>query len=75
MRCQNLDRNRAVQSRIPGPVHFTHSTRTKLRLDLVGSKFEARAESHRLADYIRTRPRSLIALNSKRAVPVLPEVF
>ena len=45
-RRQNLDRDCAVESGIPRPIHFAHSARTQRKLDFVGAKFRARGQSH-----------------------------
>ncbi len=43
---KNLDCNGAVESRVPGAIHFAHSARPKRRLNLVRPKFRARVKPH-----------------------------
>src|SRR6266852_6271581 len=43
---QKLDRNTAIKSRIPRPVHLSHDARPKWGLDLIRTEFCARGQCH-----------------------------
>jgi len=43
---QYLDRDGALQPRVPGLVNLTHPSRTQRRFNLVGSEFHAQGEGH-----------------------------
>jgi len=42
LRVQYFDRIRALQSRVAGAIHFTHTTRAERRFDFVGAESRAR---------------------------------
>jgi hypothetical protein len=43
---KNLDGDRAVQARVPRPIHLAHPARTDRRQDLVGTQFEPSRKRH-----------------------------
>jgi len=48
---KNLDGDRAVETRVPSPIHFSHATCANGRKDFVRAKFEAVEQRHGWADY------------------------
>ncbi len=43
---ENLDRDGAVQPRIPCPIHFAHAARAQQRLNFIGPEFYSGVEGH-----------------------------